>query len=122
MRRFSAETVARLRSFNLLVTSSQKGHSTGLISSGLSTKARRYFGESSASLKKQDFTVQDEIQKDKQRVRSSAGKTSLRRVSIEAERSRLIINRAGRKFTDPNAETKVCQWLVVRWVYVLKLV
>jgi hypothetical protein len=39
--------------------------------------------------------------------RSVPSKTSLRRVSIEAERSRLIINRSGRQLIDPDIQTKV---------------
>src|ERR1700761_8923817 len=68
----------------------------------------RYFTQSPFARRKQDQHQVEEAQKEVAK-RSSPGKTSLRRVSIEAERSRtrLIINKAGRKFVDPEAETKV---------------
>lgn len=56
----------------------------------------------------QDEAEKEKPEKSKPGPRPSAGKTSLRRVSIEAERSRVIVrNRDGRRFVDPDIETKV---------------
>lgn len=69
--------------------------------------SRRAFAGSLIQHKKHD--QRDELPKEKP-GRLSAGKTSLRRVSLEAERSRVVIrDRHGRRFVDPDVETKVCQ-------------
>lgn len=68
----------------------------------------RPFTTSIIRLKKQDQQDEAQEKKLKAAARPSAGKTSLRRVSIEAERSRVIVrNRGGRRFVDPDIETKV---------------
>jgi hypothetical protein len=68
----------------------------------------RNFVQSLITQKKQEQIQHDDAQRDNSK-KLSRGATSLRRVSIEAERSRskLIINKAGRRFVDPDAETKV---------------
>lgn len=75
-----------------------------LRSSALSS--RRAFTGAVIRFRKQE--QQDEPPKEKP-GRPSAGKTSLRRVSLEAERSRIVVrDRHGRRFVDPDVETKVC--------------
>jgi hypothetical protein len=75
--------------------------------------SRRAFAGSLIQYKKQD--QRDELPKEKP-GRLSAGKTSLRRVSLEAERSRVVVrDRHGRRFVDPDVETKVCTGLA--WIF-----
>src|SRR5579871_4518224 len=69
--------------------------------------SRQSFVSSAIQYKKQD--QRDDLPKEKP-GRLSAGKTSLRRVSLEAERSRVVVRyRHGRRFVDPEVETKVCR-------------
>jgi hypothetical protein len=70
----------------------------------------RWFAQTARAQKKGEHNGHDEGASSKRRT--SPGKNSLRRVSIEAERSRLVINKAGRKFIDPDANTKACVWLI----------
>ena len=75
--------------------------------------SRRTFSGSAIQWKKQE--QRDEPPKEKP-GRLSAGKTSLRRVSLEAERSRVVVrDRHGRRFVDPDVETKVCQVFTFRY-------
>jgi hypothetical protein len=71
----------------------------------------RWFVQTAIARKKAEQNGQDEGTQSNKR-RTSPGKNSLRRVSIEAERSRLVINKAGRKFIDPDADTKACGLIV----------
>jgi hypothetical protein len=74
-------------------------------SSGSSHTWRRYLNTSPVSWKKNESN-QDTYSKKSER-RSIPSKTSLRRVSIEAERSRPFINKSGRQLIDPEIQTKV---------------
>ena len=75
--------------------------------------SRRPFAGQVIRYKKQE--QQDGLPKEKP-SRLSAGKTSLRRVSLEAERSRVVVrDRHGRRFVDPDVETKACSSLA--WVF-----
>ena len=65
----------------------------------------RWFAQTAIARKRAELNGQDEGAQSNKR-RTSPGKNSLRRVSIEAERSRLVINKAGRKFIDPDADTQ----------------
>jgi len=68
----------------------------------------RPFSTSIRRFKKSEQQEESQKEKPKPAPRPSAGKTSLRRVSIEAERSRVIVrNRHGRRFVDPDIDTKV---------------
>jgi len=68
----------------------------------------RPFSASIGRFKKSEQQEESQKEKPKPVPRPSAGKTSLRRVSIEAERSRVIVrNRHGRRFVDPDIDTKV---------------
>jgi len=68
----------------------------------------RFFSTSISRFKKSEQQEESQKEKPKPVPRPSAGKTSLRRVSIEAERSRVIVrNRHGRRFVDPDIDTKV---------------
>jgi required for meiotic nuclear division protein 1 len=73
---------------------------------GSESVAIRQLSSSRAWNKKQD--VQNEPQKEKPPVsRPLAAKTSLRKVSMEAERSRIIVKgKGGRRFIDPDVDTK----------------
>jgi hypothetical protein len=70
----------------------------------------RTFSLSALRYKKQDDPEQDEKRAfDKPKIRPKARQTSLRRVGIEAERSRQIIqDKGGLRIIDPDIETKAC--------------
>src|SRR5580692_8413617 len=72
----------------------------------LAGPATRCFAQTAVARKKPENGHDEAAQSNKRRA--SPGNNSLRRVSIEAERSRLVINKAGRKFIDPEADTKAC--------------
>ncbi|KAF2664220.1 hypothetical protein BT63DRAFT_460522 [Microthyrium microscopicum] len=77
-----------------------------ILINALRTASIRPFAASSTNYKKQDNNQVD-IKKDAaQKSRLSPTKASLRRVSLEAQRSRLIVNRAGRRFVDPGVSIK----------------
>lgn len=73
--------------------------------SNVSEEQKTFKGQSASSSGQGD----NEIKKSKS-IRSGGRKTSLRRVAVEAQRSRdkLVLGTKGLRFVNPDIETKVC--------------